>query len=151
MIKERKKKLGYEKKRLEVPLTGIENKMEENTVLITRTDLNGRITYANQNFLEITEMAEEEVLGKPHSIIRNPEVPRSVYFDMWQTIQKGLPWHGVTKNRASSGNHYWVDANVAPRKENGRIVGYISVRRKPTTEQIQKWDKLFKNILEGKE
>ena len=104
--------------------------MNAGTTLITKTDLNGRITYANDRFARISESAVHDLPGKAHSLIRHPAMPRSAFDDLWQTIQAGNPWRGVVVNRALSGNHYRIDANVAPCRENGKFVGYISVRRK---------------------
>jgi len=152
LIKERHKQIPpeKEKKRGNPTLTGIENVMKDHTTLITKTDMKGKITYANQGFAEISETPVETLVGSAHSIIRHPLMPRSAFYDLWYTLQKQLPWKGVIVNRASTGNHYWVEANIAPRRENGEIVGYISVRRKATAEKIEKATRLYTDILDGK-
>lgn len=153
LLRARRKKIPRDKeqKKVETELSGVENRMDAGTTLITKTDLNGRITYANDRFAHISESTVHDLLGKPHSLIRHPAMPRSAFYDLWQTIQAGNPWRGIVVNRAISGNHYWVDANVAPRRENGEVVGYISVRRKPDEETRQKAERLYAAILSGKE
>lgn len=145
-----RKKLDSEKKNLNVTLTGHERIMEDGTALVTMTDLTGKITYANHEFAKITGMEVSELMGKPHSLIRHPDMPRSAFQDFWETIQAGDPWNGMVKNRASTGDHYWVDANASPRIENGVHTGYISVRRKPAREKVEKADRLYKDILNGR-
>lgn len=139
-----------EAKPMSVALTGTERVMKDGSALVTMTDLKGRITYANKDFCEISGMSAEELLGKPHNIIRNPDMPRSAFQDFWDTIQKGDPWNGVVKNRASNGDHYFVDANVAPRIEGGQVVGYTSVRRKPRREQVERAAALYGDVLAGR-
>lgn len=148
--RQKRKKLESERKNLNVALTGNERVMADGTTLVTTTDLTGRITYANLDFAQITQMEVSDLVGKPHSLIRHPEMPRSAFQDFWETIQAGKPWNGLVKNRASSGDHYWVDANAAPRVENGTVVGYISVRRKPSRAQVEKANRLYSDILAGR-
>jgi aerotaxis receptor len=151
LIKERKEKLKTEIKRLNVSLTGKENHFaEEDMVLISKTDLNGKIIYANSAFEKISDYNKGELIGKPHSIIRHPDMPRSAFYDLWQTIQKGLPWRGYVKNRSKTGNYYWVDANVAPIFNKGNITGYISVRRRVSEQEKQIAEKLYQDIREEK-
>ncbi len=148
--KKAKHRIDNEIKKMNVTVTAQENLMKDGSTLVTKTDLQGRITYANQNFAEISKIPEEELLGKPHSIIRHPDMPRSAFSDMWETLKSGRPWRGMVKNRASDGNFYWVDANAAPRVENGSTVGYISVRRKPSREAVAKAETLYRDIREGR-
>ena len=145
-----KKRVDSEVKKMDVQTTGRESKMETGTTLVTRTDLKGRIVYANDHFSKISEIPVEDLIGKPHSLIRHPDMPRSAFYDLWHTLKQGKPWRGMVKNRAFSGNHYWVDANVAPRVENGELTGYISVRRRPDDATIQAAENLYRNIREGK-
>jgi len=145
-----RKKLDGERKNLNVAMTGNERIMTDGTTLVTMTDLTGKITYANVDFAQITGAEVKELVGKPHSVIRNPDMPRSAFQDFWETIQAGDPWNGLVKNRATNGDHYWVDANAAPRVEDGRVVGYISVRRKPSRQRVQEATDLYGKILEGR-
>ncbi len=148
--KGKRKKLDTEIKNLPVTLTGNERIMRDGSTLVTMTDLKGKITYANKDFAEITGAEVAELIGKPHSVIRNPSMPRSAFQDFWETIESGHPWNGIVKNRATNGDHYYVDANVAPRVENGQVTGYTSVRRKPSRAQIEKAEDLYRAILAGK-
>ncbi|MCS7205623.1 MAG: methyl-accepting chemotaxis protein [Leptospiraceae bacterium] len=151
IIQERKEKIKDEQKRLNVFITSIENHFkEENPVLVSKTDLTGKIIYANRAFEEISEYERGELIGKPHSIVRHPDMPRSAFYDLWQTLQMGLPWRGYVKNRSKNGNYYWVDANVAPIKKNGKNIGYISVRRRADNEEKQRHEDLYREIREGK-
>lgn len=146
----KKKRVENEVKKSKASLTGVENPMGEGSTLVTKTNLKGVITYANRNFANISEMPVEDLEGKAHSIIRHPDMPRSAFFDLWDTIKKGLPWRGMVVNRASSGNHYWVDANVSPIQKNGEVIGYMSVRRKPSREDVAAAESLYRDVREGK-
>ncbi len=151
LIQERKNKLKSEIKQLNVSLTGKENQFsEDDIVLVSKTDLTGKITYANSGFEKISEYEKGELLGKPHSTIRHPDMPRSAFYDLWETIKQGLPWRGYVKNHSKSGNHYWVDANVAPIFDKGKIIGYISVLRRISEKEKNQAEKLYREIREGK-
>ncbi|HMW60693.1 MAG TPA: PAS domain-containing methyl-accepting chemotaxis protein, partial [Leptospiraceae bacterium] len=139
-----------EKKQMNVTLTGKERIMDDGDILVSMTDLKSRVVYANKAFLKIAGYTQEELVGKPHNVVRHPLMPRSAFKDFWQTLQAGKPWNGLVVNRATNGDHYWVDANVAPRFENGNLVGYMSVRRKPQRDQIEKAARLYRSVLEGK-
>ncbi|MDH5656530.1 MAG: methyl-accepting chemotaxis protein [Spirochaetia bacterium] len=145
-----KKGVDSEIKPMSVHSTGVESVMKDGTTLVTKTDLRGIITYANQHFSDISEISINELIGKPHNIIRNPDMPRSAFFDLWKILQSGKPWRGMVKNLAKNGNYYWVDANVAPQRENNEVVGYISIRRKPERAAVEKAEALYKNVREGK-
>lgn len=102
----------------------------DNALVISKTDLQGVITYVNDLFCELTGFSREELLGQPHSIVRDPSVPKEVYKEMWDTIQAGKQWTGIIPNRGKGGVLYVVDTSVQPIKnEKGEIVEYISVRR----------------------
>ncbi|EQA37781.1 methyl-accepting chemotaxis protein signaling domain protein [Leptospira inadai serovar Lyme str. 10] len=145
-----KNQVENERKQMSVSVTDQEVAMRDGTTLVSMTDLKGKVIYANREFLEIAGLTEDELVGKAHNVVRHPDIPRSVFKDFWDTIQAGKPWRGIVKNRSKSGDHYWVDANVAPRIENGNTVGYISVRRKPNRSQVESAAKLYKDILSGK-
>ncbi|WP_119395742.1 PAS domain-containing protein [Salinibius halmophilus] len=100
-------------------------------LIISKTDLKGKITYANRLFMQVSEMHEGQLLGKPHSVIRHPDMPRGVFRYMWQTLQKGEEFFGLVKNKTYTGKYYWVLANVTPNVnvQTGKINGYFSVRR----------------------
>lgn len=142
-----KKQYDSERKSMSVSLTGNERVMSDSDTLVSMTDLKGRVQYANSTFLNIAGLTRDEMYGKAHSIVRHPDMPRSAFHDFWETIQAGNPWSGLVVNRAANGDHYWVDANVAPRVENGQVTGFMSVRRKPSREQIEKASGLYRKIL----
>jgi PAS domain S-box-containing protein len=106
-------------------------------VLISATDVKGRITFANSRFYEIAEYERGELMNRPHNIIRHPDMPKTAFADLWQVIESGRLWAGIVKNRAKSGKFYWVKALVFPCYKNQQIVGYISVRKKPSFQEVQ--------------
>ncbi|WP_428642206.1 PAS domain-containing protein [Roseibium sp.] len=115
-----------------VLLTGVERTFHDDEIIVSKTDLKGRITYANRVFLDIAGYTEKEVLGQPHSMIRHPAMPRCVFRLLWQTIEAGQEIFAYVINRAKNGDHYWVYAHVTPSfDETGRIIGYHSNRRVP--------------------
>lgn len=132
--------------RKNLPVTSIEQKIKDGAIITSKTDTKGIITYANSEFLAVSGYSAEELIGKPHNIMRHPDMPEWTFEDLWQTVKKGNSWNGIVKNRCKNGDYYWVDANVSPLYEAGQIIGYISVRTKPTQEQIRNaennyWDK----------
>ncbi|MGA7522475.1 MAG: PAS domain-containing methyl-accepting chemotaxis protein [Acidobacteriaceae bacterium] len=126
-----------------------ETVLPEGVFIYSRTDLKGRITEANPAFAEISGYAVEEMLGKPHNLVRHPDMPREAFADLWRNIQKGRPWQGVVKNRRKDGGFYWVIANASPIRENGQVVGYQSIRFKPSREQIRGAEAAYRRIREG--
>ncbi|MBY0464616.1 MAG: PAS domain-containing protein, partial [Burkholderiales bacterium] len=115
------------------PVTQTELKPPEDQTLISVTDLKGRITYANKAFISMSGYLEEELMGQPHNIIRHPDMPEEAFRDLWATVEAGIPWMGIVKNRRKNGDYYWVRANATPMRDGDRIVGYLSVRT-PATE-----------------
>ena len=113
-------------------LTGVERMFDDDEIIVSKTDLKGHITYANNVFLRLADMTEKEALGAPHSVIRNPEMPRAVFKLLWDTIQQGKEIFAYVVNRSKNGDHYWVLAHVTPSYDaSGNIVGYHSNRRVP--------------------
>lgn len=108
----------------------------DDQIIISRADLAGRIVYINVDFVEISGYSEAELIGQPHNIIRHPEMPAVVFADLWADISSGRPWVGIIKNRNKNGDAYWVEAHVLAIREKGAITGYLSMRRKPSAEQI---------------
>ncbi|QCO35833.1 methyl-accepting chemotaxis protein [Leptospira interrogans] len=136
--------------RKNLPITSQEITIPINSVLISRTDMKGRISYVSQDFANISGFSEEEMLGEPHNLIRHPDVPSEIFREMWETIQDGNPWSGIIKNRAKSGDYYWVDATVTPVMNEGVISGYMSVRKKATEDQIRRAEILFSQLKNTK-
>ena len=125
------------------PVTPNELKFPDDQTLISVTDLKGRITYANKAFVSLSGYMEEELLGQPHNIVRHPDMPEEAFRDLWATIESGIPWTGLVKNRRKNGDFYWVRANATPMRNGDRIVGYLSVRTKPTEDEVRAAEGLY--------
>ncbi|MDQ7733720.1 methyl-accepting chemotaxis protein [Halomonas sp. SpR1] len=130
------------------PVTQREYVLSEEAVLISRSDLKGNVTYANPTFVEVSGYSREELIGAPHNLLRHPDMPEAAYADFWKTIQAGVTWQGVVKNRRKNGDHYWVHATVAPLRDGERIVGYTSVRRKAAGKAVARAEKIYAEIRE---
>lgn len=117
-------------------------------LIVSRTDLDGLITHANEAFVEISGYSREELIGAPHSILRHPDMPRAAFADLWETIKAGRKWHGYVKNLRKDGKHYWVYATALPNVRNGQVVGYTSVRRKPSRQRIEELVPVYRQMLE---
>ena len=116
----------------DMTLTGVERFFDDDELIVSKTDLKGRITYANDVFLRVAGYTEQEVLGQPHSIVRHPDMPRCVFKLLWDTIQARSEIFAYVINRAKNGDHYWVLAHVTPSyDQSGKMVGFHSNRRVP--------------------
>ncbi|RDV01353.1 methyl-accepting chemotaxis protein [Undibacter mobilis] len=135
--------------RLNAPVNNTERTLDDGKTIVSTTDLQGRITYANPYFVEVSGYSKEELLGAPHNILRHPDMPAAAFADLWTTIKAGKPWTGVVKNRCKNGDYYWVFANVTPVIENGNPVGYLSVRTKPSRAQVSAADALYRQVAAG--
>lgn len=119
-------------------LTGVERFFEPNEIIVSKTDLTGRITYANHVFQRVALYSERELLGAPHSIVRHPDMPRCVFKLLWDVIQAGNEIFAFVVNRAKNGDHYWVLAHVTPSWDDaGNMIGYHSSRRVPDPATVQ--------------
>lgn len=123
--------------RSSLPVNHVEYVLQEGESPTSRTDIHGNITYVNQDFTRISGFSEDELIGQPQNIVRHPDIPVEAFADLWRTVKSGKPWTGLMKNCCKHGDHYWVEANVSPIIENQKIVGYTSVRAKPSREQVQ--------------
>lgn len=122
----------------------------ENYRIVSRTDLRGTILEANSEFIEISGYTEAELIGQPHNILRHPDVPPAVFKDFWETLQSGKGWTQFVKNRCKNGDYYWVKANAGPIIENGKTVGYLSVRNSITDEEKKVAEQAYRDIAAGK-
>ena len=136
--------------RVNEPITDREIVMEDGVLLVSRTDTGGRITFVNKAFVDISGYTEAELIGAPHNLIRHPHMPKEAFADLWATIKDGRPWEGLVKNRTKSGDFYWVRANVTPVIEEGKVTGFISIRTKPSREQVAATERLYADIREGR-
>ncbi|ATQ77661.1 chemotaxis protein [Massilia violaceinigra] len=133
-----------------LPVTGIEYALREGQSIVSKTDTKGIITYVNASFIEVSGFAGDELLGKPHNLVRHPDMPADAFADLWRSMKAGRPWTGVVKNRRKNGDFYWVVANVTPVKENGQVAGFMSVRTRPTRAQIEGAGELYQRFKEGR-
>jgi PAS domain S-box-containing protein len=125
-----------------------ERKFLESEIIVSKTDTKGRITYGNELFLKLAGYAEADILGQPHNIIRHPNMPRIIFKLLWDYIQAGKEINAYVINKSKNGDYYWVFANVTPSYDsNGKIVGYYSVRRKPTDKALNIIKPLYKQLL----
>lgn len=129
-----------------LPVTQDEYVLPEGAILVSTTDLTGRITHCNRGFVDASGFDYHELLGQPHDIVRHPDVPPEAFKDLWGTIGRGRPWTGIVKNRRKNGDHYWVHANVTPVMDGGKPTAYMSVRLKPSREQIAAAQALYAQI-----
>ena len=127
------------------PVTQREAAFPPNTYLVSRTDLKGTITYANDAFVQISGFTREELIGKNHNIVRHPDMPLAAFKDLWVTVQSGMPWRGLVKNRCKNGDFYWVEAFVSPLKKGGQTTGYVSIRTPPNSAKRSAVDALYKS------
>lgn len=119
-------------------VTGVEQFFEENELIVSKTDLKGKLTYCNDVFLRLAGYTEQECLGQPHSMIRHPDMPRCIFGLLWETIQDGHEIFAYVMNRCKNGDHYWVNAHVTPSRDgSGNIVGYHSNRRVPDRKVLE--------------
>ena len=135
--------------RLNTPITNKEVHLKSDEFIVSKTDIKGQITYVNRPFMEISGFTAEELLGGPHNIVRHPDMPPAAFEDMWRTLKSGKAWRGMVKNRCKNGDYYWVDANANPIWEGGRIVGYMSLRAKPTRAQVEEAERIYRVLREG--
>lgn len=116
----------------DVSLTGVERFFEDDEIIVSKTDLKGRMTYVNDVFLKLAGYTEAECLGEPHAKIRNPNMPRCIFKLLWDTIENGKEIFAYVVNRSANGDHYWVLAHVTPSRDaDGNTIGYHSNRRVP--------------------
>lgn len=133
-----------------LPVSGQEITLQEDSVLISTTDLKGAITHANQEFISTSGFTEDELLNNNHNVVRHPDMPSAIFEDLWQTLNDNNPWIGIVNNRCKNGDNYWVDAFVTPIIENNEVIGHHSVRVKSSRENIERAKKLYAKINAGK-
>jgi aerotaxis receptor len=129
-----------------LPVTQREYIYADDAILVSTTDLTGRITHCNRSFEITSGYSYDELMGEPHNLVRHPDMPSQAFADMWATIGRGRPWSGLVKNRRKDGDHYWVQANVTPIMEGGKPKAYMSVRFKPTRAQVAAAEALYAQI-----
>lgn len=135
--------------RINHPVTQREYQFPEGETLLSATDTSSRITYANAAFRRVSGFSMDELLGQPHNLVRHPDMPAQAFADMWCSLKAGDSWTGLVKNRRKNGDHYWVRANAAPMRREGRLVGYLSVRTQPSRAEIDAAEALYRRVRAG--
>jgi aerotaxis receptor len=136
--------------RTNLPVTQQEYQFPGSETLLSTTDTSSHITYANAAFVRTSGFDVDELMGQPHNMVRHPDMPVEAFADMWKTLKEGQSWTALVKNRRKTGDHYWVRANAAPMRRNGQVVGYLSVRTKPSRAEIEAADDLYRRFKEGR-
>tara|TARA_R110002012_G_scaffold61394_2_gene161004 strand:- start:319 stop:2496 length:2178 start_codon:yes stop_codon:yes gene_type:complete len=133
-----------------VPAASAVYELSDDDVLISRSDLQGRITYANQSFVTMSGYSLEAMIGKPHSLFRHPSMPQAVFHNLWETIEAGKTWSGLINNRRQDGEAYWMHTTIAPLLDDEQIVGYTSIRRKAKADAIERAERVYASMEQGK-
>jgi aerotaxis receptor len=129
--------------RTNLPVTTVEYPITDATLIVSRTDTKGRLTYFNDEFVAAAGFTEAELMGQPHNIIRHPDMPSEAFENLWTTLQAGKPWAGAVKNRRKNGDFYWVLATASPIRENGQVTGYTSIRTKLPADQRREAEQVY--------
>ena len=135
--------------RKNLPVTNQEVDLDPDQAIVSKTDLDGNIVYVNPYFIQVSGFTEAELIGAPQNIVRHPDMPPQAFADLWASIRAGMPWTGIVKNRCKTGDFYWVRANVTPIKENGRTVGYMSVRVRAERRHIDNASAAYAALAAG--
>jgi aerotaxis receptor len=132
----------------QVYATDVEVMFPLGRLIVSRTDLQGIITHANDAFVEMSGYSRDELIGAPHHILRHPDMPKLAFKGLWDDVETGKKWHGYVKNLRKDGAYYWVYATAVPNIRNGAIVGYTSVRRKPSRTRVNELIPVYRQWLE---
>jgi len=124
-----------------------EYRLKSDDFLVSQTDEKGRIIFANDDFCKIAGYTLEELVGKPHNVVRHPDMPRAAFKDLWSTVQRGEVWSGYVKNKTKDGGYYWVFATVYPMHDRAtNTKTYLSCRRRPSDQEIRDAEALYKTL-----
>ena len=137
--------LGQKTMKINLPITQHEKPFTQGAI-VTKTDLKGVITYANDAFVDMSGFDREELIGSSQNIVRHPDMPPGAFADMWRTLKSGATWKGMVKNRCKNGDHYWVNAFIVPVKQNGQTVGYMSVRSPASRQEIAQAEAFYQKL-----
>jgi PAS domain S-box-containing protein len=121
--------------------------LDDFAFLVSETDEKGIIIFANDDFCKIAEYSVDELIGKPHNIVRNKDMPKVAFKDLWDTVKKDQVWSGYVKNATKSGNYYWVFATVFPTITSDGKKGFLSCRRKATIAEINEYIPIYKELV----
>ncbi|MEA3384418.1 MAG: PAS domain-containing protein [Campylobacterota bacterium] len=124
----------------------VETVLTDNSFLVSETDAKGNIIFANEEFCRVAEYDLDYLMGKPHNLVRHQDMPKAAFKDLWETVKSGEVWNGFVKNATKSGGYYWVFATVYPFTNESGQQCYLSCRRKPSREDVQKHSDLYKTM-----
>lgn len=124
----------------------LEIKLPIETIIVSETDAKGNIIFANEDFCKIAGYSIDELIGKPHNIVRHSDMPKIAFEGLWETIKAGKIWKGIVKNKTKSGGYYWVNATAYPSKTSNGELRYISIRIKPTEQEIIEASNLYETL-----
>ena len=130
------------------PVTQTEYSVSDETLIVSRTDLKGKLSYFNEDFLAAAGFTSEELMGQPHNIVRHPDMPPEAFQNLWDTLKAGKPWLGAVKNRRKNGDFYWVLATASPIRENGQVTGFTSIRTRLPADQRKLAEEVYAAIRE---
>ena len=130
-------------------VTGENYEFPEGSTLMSTTDISSHITYANSSFIAVSGFDKHELMGVPHNLVRHPDMPKQAFADMWATLKSGKSWTALVKNRRKNGDHYWVRANATPVVRGGHVTGYMSVRTKPSLDEVRAAEQLYRDFRQG--
>ena len=134
-------------KAIQVRPTGVERMLGDDELIVTKTDPRGVLTYANEVFLRLSALREDEAIGRPHNIIRHPDMPRAIFKLLWDALGRREEVFAYVVNLATDGAHYWVLAHVTPSSDaRGRLVGYHSSRRRPEPGTVAAISKIYAEL-----
>ncbi|MCA1435152.1 PAS domain-containing protein [Bradyrhizobium sp. BRP20] len=136
--------------RKNLPVTTVEYPVSDETLIVSRTDLKGKLAYFNEDFLAAAGFTSAELMGQPHNIVRHPDMPPEAFDNLWDTLKAGKPWLGAVKNRRKNGDFYWVLATASPIRENGEVKGYTSIRTRLPADQRKLAEEVYAAIREKK-
>lgn len=131
------------------PITGRAVEVPPGELIVSSTDLRGTITYANEAFIRISGYSRDELLGKPHNLLRHPDMPPAAFADLWNTVKAGQCWVGMVKNRCRNGDHYWVRAAVSPMRRDDAVTGFISIRMRGDPAEVAAAESAYYRIRGG--
>jgi len=121
--------------------------LEKGMMIVSETDSNGKIIYANSDFCKTSGYSKDELIGKAHNIVRHKDMPKEAFKNLWNTISNGEVWNGIVKNKTKNNDYYWVNATVFASKDVTGKLRYISIRIKPTQEEINNAETLYKTLV----
>ena len=141
---------AQEAMRTNLPVTAVEYPIDDDTLIVSKTDTKGKLTYFNEQFVAASGFTDQELMGQPHNIIRHPDMPPEAFADLWATLKAGKPWAGAVKNRRKNGDFYWVLASATPIWEGGQVAGYMSIRSKLPADQRAEAEHVYALLRTGK-